>query len=208
MCTHFSAQPKLNSPAFKQTTITCKGKEREREKKRKNDLTVKLPVVILLTREQCLLLPGVALQKFQKIPRTSAKQRCWPTHCISTKKRTSHRCILTNFLSLSEKEFVRVPVDVCFWIGNFCEPGLQLLAINIYFQCWYQKDFDSLSLWYFRASNNNNNNNNNNSNNNHNNNKQCNTSGICSPPPFLQCWWVCKLGWDHAADKLLVQNIY
>ena len=35
MCTHFSAQPKLNSPAFKQTTITCKGKEREREKKKK-----------------------------------------------------------------------------------------------------------------------------------------------------------------------------
>ena len=53
MRTHFSAQSKLNSPAFKQTTITCKGKEREREreKKRKNNLTVKLPVVILLTRE-------------------------------------------------------------------------------------------------------------------------------------------------------------
>lgn len=66
MCTHFSAQPKLNSPAFKQTTITCKGKEREREKKRKNDLTVKLPVVILLTREQCLLLPGVALPKISE----------------------------------------------------------------------------------------------------------------------------------------------
>ena len=34
MRTHFSAQPTLNSPAFKQTTITCKGKERERERER------------------------------------------------------------------------------------------------------------------------------------------------------------------------------
>ena len=34
MRTHFSAQPKLNSPEFKQTTITCKGKERERERER------------------------------------------------------------------------------------------------------------------------------------------------------------------------------
>ena len=72
MRTHFSAQPKLNSPAFKQTTITCKGKERERErerereKKRKNNLTVKLPVVILLTRERCLLLPGIALPKISE----------------------------------------------------------------------------------------------------------------------------------------------
>ena len=72
MRTHFSAQSKLNSPAFKQTTITCKGKERERErererkKKRKNNLTVKLPVVILLTRERCLLLPGIALPKISE----------------------------------------------------------------------------------------------------------------------------------------------
>ena len=28
-----------------------------------------------------------------------------------------------------------------------------------------------------------------------------------SPPPFDQCWWVCKLHRDHSADKLLTHNI-
>ena len=28
-----------------------------------------------------------------------------------------------------------------------------------------------------------------------------------SPPPFDQCWWVCKLHRDYAADKLLTHNI-
>ena len=40
MRTHFLAQPKLNSPAFKQTTITCKGKEREREREKKKEKTI------------------------------------------------------------------------------------------------------------------------------------------------------------------------
>ena len=40
MRTHFSAQPKLNSSAFKQTTITCKGKEREREREKKKEKTI------------------------------------------------------------------------------------------------------------------------------------------------------------------------
>lgn len=61
LCTHFSYQPNLNSPTFKQTKIKAKG--RKKEKIGKKNYTSHS---YLLTQERCLLLPGIAIPKISE----------------------------------------------------------------------------------------------------------------------------------------------